>query len=94
MQHFFQLGVHEKHQVQINYDSFWGKFEVRVDNFVAISEWILFGFQFTRTWNIVVGINERHALCIQKTRPMFFPAFQAHNYRIWVDNVLVHQFDA
>lgn len=94
MQHFFTLGISEKHNVQLIYEPFWGKFEIRIDTWPAVSEHLIFGFQLTRTWNLWVGVHEKHQLSIQKTRPMFFPAFQPHNYRIWVDNILVHQFDA
>lgn len=94
MQHYFTVGNYEKHQVAINYEPFWGRFEIRVDSWTAISEWIMVDFQITRTWNLWIGVNEKHHLCIQKSRPMFLPHFKPHNYRIWIDNVLVHQFDA
>lgn len=94
MQHHFTIGAQEQHQVSINYDPLWGKFEIRVDTWIAVNDWILFGFELTRTWNLWVGVHEKHHLCIQKTRPILLPAFKPHSYRIWIDNVLVHQFDA
>jgi hypothetical protein len=94
MQHFFTLGIREIHQVEIRFERFFGKFEIRVDTWPAVSEHILFGFELTRTWNIWVGIHEKHLLPVQKTRPAFAPAFRPHTWRIYVDNILVNQFDA
>jgi hypothetical protein len=94
MQHAFTIGHHEKHVVLISDDKFWGSFRVTIDNYIAIDNTFVLSFNLTRTWNLTVGVNERHALCIQKTRPMFFPYFKPHQYRIWVDNILVHQFEA
>jgi hypothetical protein len=94
MQHHFSIGLQEKHNVSIYFDPFWGKFEIKVDNWPAVTKWIIFGFGLTRTFDLWVGIQEKHFLRIEKTRPLLFPAFQAHTYRIYVDGVLVQQMDA
>ena len=94
MQHHFAIGIQERHNVSIYFDQFWGKIEIKVDNMTAISNWLIFSFGLTKTWELWVGVQEKHFMRIEKTRPLLFAAFQPHTYRIFIDGVLVQQLDA
>ncbi len=94
MQHSFTIGVHEKHVVQVSFDQFWGKFEVRVDGMTIRKDLLIFSFAITKNWDFWVGMHERHFVRIQKERPVLFAAFSPHTYRIFINGVLVQQFEA
>lgn len=94
MEHHFTIGYQEQHAVSIYYDRFWGKFEICVDGYTAIHQWLIFGFELTRSFPLWIGVNEKHYLVVQKTRPLLMPYLQPHTYRIWIDHVLVHEFQA
>jgi hypothetical protein len=94
MQHHFSIGIQERHNVSVSFDQFWGKFEIKVDNIPAITNWLIFSFGLTKTWDLWVGIQEKHFLRIEKTRPLLFAAFQPHTYRFFIDGVLVQQLEA
>lgn len=94
MQHHFALGIQERHNVSIYFDQFWGKFEIKVDNMPAISNWLIFSFGLTKSWELWVGVYEKHFLRVEKTRPLFFAGFQPHTYRFFVDGILVQQLEA
>ncbi len=94
MLHHFTLGIQERHNVSISFDKFWGKFELKVDQYVAISNYLIFSFGLTKTWEIWVGVQEKHFLRVEKIRPLLFAGFSSHTYRIYIDGILVQQFEA
>lgn len=94
MQHHFAIGIHERHNVTVSFDQFWGKFEVHIDNMPVISKWLLFSFGLTHHWDFWVGVHEQHFVRVEKTRPLLFAGFSAQTYRIFIDGILVQQFEA
>jgi hypothetical protein len=94
MHHIFSIGNSEKHLIDMSYDQFWGRFEIKVDNITAISRLFMFDFAFTRDFDLWVGVNEKHHLRINKTRPTFFAGFRPHTYMIYIDGVMVNRFEA
>lgn len=94
MHHVFNIGVQEVHQVDIRYEQMRGKFQIYVDGILAIDRLFMFDFSTSRDFDLWIGVNERHHLRVNKTRPLFFPGFQAHTYTIIIDGVVVNKFDA
>lgn len=48
-----------------------------------------FHIQRLRSWEVEIGENERHSLCIVKERPFLFAALRPHKYRVLVDGALI-----
>lgn len=94
MHHVFNIGITEIHQLDIRYDQMWGKFRIYVDGIVAIDRLFMFDFKITRDFDLWVGVNERHHVRINKTRPVFFAGFSPHSYTIYIDGVMVNRFEA
>jgi hypothetical protein len=47
--------------------------------------------ELTTGWTFEVGQQERHAVRIEKERPLILAGFRAHTYRIFVDGEFVQE---
>ncbi|TPW78493.1 hypothetical protein [Schumannella sp. 10F1B-5-1] len=86
----FYVGVNEVHLVSFSFDKMWGGTMITVDGVPIIQQTRLFG-GLVAQWDLVVGVNEPHAVHIEKHRPVFMAGFRAQPVYAWVDGVLVAQ---
>ena len=49
------------------------------------------GLPMTRGWQFEVGDQEKHAIRIEKERPVVLAALRPHNYRLFVDGQLADE---
>lgn len=94
MNYRFEVGQYERHYVELRYEVFFGQFKAFVDGRLVFSDLPFFAFGLTRTFQFYVGMQERHLIRVEKTRKLFFPAFQPQQYRIYIDNYPFTQFQA
>ncbi len=50
------------------------------------------GLQLLQGWDLEVGDHEKHAIRIEKERPIVLAAFRAHIYRVFIDGQLAHEY--
>lgn len=98
MQFDFEVGDTEKHTVHFERDNFSGKMVTLVDNEVVTSNKVLaigthVSMKLTHPYSFSVGETEKHVVRIEHIRPLFFAAFRPHTYRIFVDDVLLKEYN-
>jgi hypothetical protein len=87
----FTVGTSEIHRVEFEWDQFWGGVSIRVDGVVIRDEIRMLSVHLVKTWQFDVGENERHAVRIDKTRPLFAAAVRPQPLSACVDGALVAQ---
>jgi hypothetical protein len=50
------------------------------------------GFQMIRGWEFEVGRQEKHAIRIEKERPVILAALRPHIYRLFIDGQLASEY--
>jgi hypothetical protein len=90
----FWVGANERHYVEFSFDKFWGPVAIRVDGQARVSQVQLMSFSLENVWDIPVGFQELHYVRITKTRKVAFAGFRDQLVNVYVDNVLVAQYNA
>ncbi|MFF9563540.1 hypothetical protein ACF1AJ_09365 [Leifsonia sp. NPDC014704] len=89
----FTVGQDEKHVVDFAFDQMWGWLTIAVDRAVIIKKFITFSLHLRRTFEFTVGNVERHAIRIEKSRPLFASFARPQPTRAFCDGVLVAEDD-
>jgi hypothetical protein len=84
----FVVGQQERHLVAVSYDKFFGKLDITVDGAPLVSDFRLGSVKLVKTYDFVVGVHERHAVRVEKTRKLFLAAFRPQVCRAYVDGQL------
>jgi hypothetical protein len=93
MQFSFEVGFHEKHVVSLDYNQMIGLLSIKVDNFEVINELRMFSLSLVRTYEFFVGVNERHAVKIEKERKLLLAGLRNQKYRVYVDGRLIGAYE-
>ncbi|MBD0371841.1 MAG: hypothetical protein ICV60_13460 [Pyrinomonadaceae bacterium] len=93
MQFSFEVGEHEKHLVSLNFDQMIGTMRIYVDNQEVVNELRMFSISLVKTYDFVVGVNERHAVRIEKRRKLFLAGLRNQKYRVFVDGQLIREYE-
>jgi hypothetical protein len=93
MQFSFTVGVNEQHRVDFSFDQFIGNLEIKVDGQTAVKDFRLASLKLTKRYDLVVGINEKHHVTIDKTRKLFLAGIRPQQYRVFIDGRLVQTYE-
>jgi hypothetical protein len=93
MQFSFTVGVNEQHRVDFSFDQFIGNLEIKVDGQTAVKDFRLASLKLTKRYDLVVGINEKHHVTIEKTRKLFLAGIRPQQYRVFIDGRLVQTYE-
>lgn len=89
----FVVGTNEQHRVDFSFDQTWGRLEIKVDGETAIKDLRMFSFEMTKRYELIVGVNEKHHVVIEKIRKVFFAGVRPQQYRILIDGQLVQTYE-
>jgi hypothetical protein len=87
----FEVGDAEKHHVDFTFNQFWGPLAILVDGQPVVGDLRILSLNLVKTYELTVGVTEKHAVKIEKTRPLFFAGFRSQIARAYVDGQLVAQ---
>jgi len=93
MQFSFIVGVTEPHQVDFSFDQFIGNLEIKVDGQTAIKDFRIASLKLTKRYELVVGVNEKHHVAIEKRRKLFLAGMRPQQYRVFIDGRLVQTYE-
>ena len=93
MQFSFNVGVNEKHRVDFSFDQFMGNVDILVDGQSAIKDFRMFSLSLTKRYEFTVGVEEQHAVVIEKKRKLFLAGLRPQQYRIFIDGQLVQTYE-
>ena len=89
----FMVGVNEQHRVDFSFDKFIGNLEIKVDGQTAISDFRLASLSVTKRYDLMVGIDEKHHVAIEKKRKLFLAGLRPMQYRVFIDGQLVQTLE-
>jgi len=94
MKFSFDVGEEEQHRIDFARNCLTGRTTVAVDgdDSQLESPWSFgthFSFRVVKRYELMVGSNEIHEVVIERQRPPFFGGLFPHDYRIYVDGVVV-----
>jgi hypothetical protein len=87
-----EIGNEEKQVINYSFNKFWGNVKITVNGKKVKDDFRLYSLDLVKTYEFIVGLNERHDIKIQKIRPLFNAGFRSNTYRIFVDNELFKEF--
>ena len=87
----FEVGFHEKHVVTVDYNQMVGLLSISVDNREVINDLRMFSLSLTKTYDFYVGVNERHAVRIEKIRKLFLAGLRKQKWRVYIDGQLMSE---
>lgn len=93
MQFSFMVGVNEKHRVDFSFDQFMGNLDILVDSQSAVKDFRMFSVSLTKRYEFTVGVQEQHAIVIEKKRRLFLAGLRPQQYRIFIDGQLVQTYE-
>lgn len=93
MQFSFEVGFEEKHVVNLDYNQMVGLLCISVDNREIIREQRMFSLSLVRKYEFAVGVDERHAVRIEKERKLFLAGLRNQKYRVYVDGQLIREYE-
>lgn len=93
MQFSFNVGVNEKHRVDFSFDQFMGNLAILVDGQSAVEDFRIFSVSLTKRYEFTVGVQEQHAIVIEKKRKLLLAGLRPQQYRIFIDGQLVHTYE-
>lgn len=93
MQFSFTVGVNEQHRVDFSFDQMWGNLEIKVDGQTAIKDFRFASLSLTKRYELIVGINEKHHVAIEKRRKLFLAGLRPMQYRIFIDGHLAQTYE-
>ena len=83
--HFsFTVGINEQHRVDFSFDQFIGNLEIKVDGQTAVTDFRFASLKLTKRYELVVGVNEKHHVTIEKRRKLFLAGMRPQQYRVFV----------
>jgi len=93
MQFSFTVGVNEPHQIDFSFDQVIGNLEIKVDGQTAIKDFRFASLKLTKRYELMVGVNEKHHVAIEKRRKLFLAGLRPQQYRIFIDGHLVQTYE-
>ena len=87
------VGINEPHQVDFSFDQFIGNLEIKVDGETAVKDFRIFSLKLTKRYELVVGVDEKHQVVIEKKRKLFLAGMRPKQYRVFVDGKLVQTYE-
>ena len=93
MQFSFTVGVNEPHQIDFSFDQVIGNLEIKVDGQTAIKDFRFASLKLTKRYELMVGVNEKHHVAIEKRRKLFLAGLRPQQYRIFIDAQLVQTYE-
>lgn len=93
MQFSFTVGIHEQHRVDFIFDQFVGNLEIKVDGQIAVKDLRFASLKLTKRYELVVGVNEKHHVAIEKRRKLFLAGMRPQQYRVFIDGQLVQTYE-
>jgi hypothetical protein len=89
----FTVGVNEQHRVDFSFDQMIGNLEIKVDGQTAIRDFRFASLSLTKRYDLMVGINEKHHVAIEKKRKLFLAGLRPMTYRVFIDGQLVQTYE-
>lgn len=89
----FSVGDREKHSIEYTFDQMWGWLTITVDGRLIVRKFITLSLRLRRSFEFEVGIEERHTIRIDKTRPLLVAFARPQPTRAFCDGALVAQDD-
>ena len=93
MQFSFEVGLEEKHVVSLNFNQMMGQLSISVDDREVIRELRMLSLSLVKKYEFVVGVNEQHAVRIEKERKLFLAGLRNQKYRVYVDGRLIKEYE-
>jgi hypothetical protein len=93
MQFSFEVGEHERHTVSLDFNQMIGTMRISVDGRNVVEELRLLSLSLVKTYEFFVGVNERHAVRIEKRRKLFLAGLRNQKYRVFIDGHLVREYE-
>ena len=87
----FDVGEVEHHQVVFTFTKSWGGLTITVDGVNVVRSVRLASLNLVKTYDFVVGEQEKHHIRIEKHRKQFFAGFRPQPVYAYVDGHLVAQ---
>lgn len=87
-----EIGEHEKHKISYYFDKIFGKLEIKVDDMILYSDFIIISVGLSDVHDFRIGQMEVHAVRIEKIRPRFWAGFRTNTYRVYVDGLLIKEY--
>ena len=93
MEFGFEVGISEKHQVQLQRNWFTGKQVILVDSHPVattspFNPGTHFSVKHSTKHEFSVGDIEKHTVQIERVRPDIFAGCMPHTFRIFIDEIL------
>ena len=92
MQFSFIVGMNEPHRVDFSFDQFIGNLEIKVDGRTTVKDFRFASLKLTKRYELVVGVNEKHHVAIEKKRKLFLAGMRPQQYRVFIDGRLVQEY--
>ena len=93
MQFSFTVGISEQHRVDFSFDQFIGNLEIKVDGQMIVKDFRIASLKLTKRYELVVGVNEKHHVAIEKRRKLFLAGMRPQQYRVFIDGRLVQTYE-
>jgi len=84
-----EVGKKERHTVTFAFEKYLGNLSIKVDGRTFVRTVQVLSFKTVQTWELLVGVNEKHAVRIEKYRPRLFAGFRPQLVKAYVDDKLV-----
>lgn len=88
----FDVGDVEQHHVQFRWGQVFGLAQIWVDGAEVLRERHIFGFDTTRSYQVLVGTDEVHSVRIEKVRPQYLSGFRKQGCRAFVDGRFIGDY--
>ncbi|HEY8204955.1 MAG TPA: hypothetical protein VIF81_09535 [Pyrinomonadaceae bacterium] len=89
----FTVGINEQHRVDFSFDQMIGNLEIKVDGQTAIKDFRFASLSLTKRYDLMVGINEKHHVAIEKKRKLFLAGLRPMQYRVFIDGQLAQTYE-
>jgi hypothetical protein len=87
----FDVGVEERHQVQVSFYKGVGALTIKVDGHSVLRTSRVGSSGLIKPWEFVVGSAEQHNVRVERHRERLFGAFRSGRFYAYVDGQLVAQ---
>lgn len=85
----FESGITERHQVRFTFNKFMGGLSISVDGIKVVRQVAMLSLGLVKSYEFVVGDQEKHVVKIEKHRKRFFAGFRSQPVLAYVDGQLV-----
>ena len=89
----FDVGISEKHLVVFYFNQMWGNLYITVDGQKIMKDFQVLDFDFTKKFNFIIGVVEKHTVRIEQERYMLFGGLRKQKYRVFIDEEKVKELE-